>query len=45
MTVGPAAAAGSEPRVSAAGAYLTIWRREGDGWKVILDTGAPDPAP
>lgn len=22
------------------GTYVTIWRRDGDGWKVILDTGA-----
>ena len=35
--------AGGDPRVTAAGAYLTIWRRDGDRWKVILDTGAPDP--
>jgi ketosteroid isomerase-like protein len=25
------------------GTYLTIWRREEGGWKVILDTGIPDP--
>lgn len=37
--------AGGEPQVTAAGDYLTVWRREGDGWKVILDTGAPDPPP
>lgn len=42
LTAGPE---GKEPQVTAAGAYLTIWRREGDGWKVILDTGAPDSAP
>ena len=40
LTTGPE---GKEPRVTAGGAYLTIWRREGDGWKVILDTGSPDP--
>jgi ketosteroid isomerase-like protein len=22
------------------GIYVTIWRREADGWKVVLDTGA-----
>ena len=26
-----------------AGRYLTFWRREGDGWKVIFDTGVPEP--
>lgn len=25
------------------GRYLTIWRREADGFKVVLDTGTPDP--
>ena len=25
------------------GRYLTIWRRGPDGWKVVLDTGTPDP--
>ena len=30
----------------AQGAYVTFWRREADGrWRVILDTGAPDPPP
>jgi ketosteroid isomerase-like protein len=34
---------GSEQAV-ARGAYVTFWRREADGaWRVILDTGAPDP--
>ncbi len=28
------------------GAYVTWWRREPDGqWRVILDTGSPDPPP
>ncbi|MDH3283657.1 MAG: hypothetical protein OEQ13_02875 [Acidobacteriota bacterium] len=25
------------------GAYLTIWRHEDGGWKILVDTGAPDP--
>ena len=25
------------------GSYLSIWRREPNGWKVILDTGVSDP--
>lgn len=25
------------------GSYLSLWRREESGWKVILDTGAPKP--
>lgn len=24
------------------GAYLTVWRHEPDGWRVVLDTGVPD---
>jgi len=24
------------------GAYLTVWRREPQGWRVVLDTGVPD---
>lgn len=35
---------GTDGAVLARGTYLTVWRREPDGWKVILDTGAPDPA-
>lgn len=31
------------PTVLSRGSYLSIWRREGEQWKVILDTGAPDP--
>lgn len=31
-------------RVVASGAYVTVWRLGDDGrWRVILDTGAPDP--
>lgn len=29
--------------VLATGEYLTLWRREPDGWRVILDTGVADP--
>ena len=28
--------------VSSRGTYVTIWRREGDTWKVVLDIGTPD---
>ena len=28
--------------VLSTGTYLTMWRHEGSGWKVILDTGLPD---
>ena len=39
------AADGSSAAVGG-GAYLTIWRKEGDEWKVILETAVPDtPAP
>jgi ketosteroid isomerase-like protein len=28
------------------GTYLSIWRREESGaWKVVVDTGVPDPEP
>ena len=37
---------GEQPReVLAEGTYLSIWRQEAGAWKVILDTGVPDPAP
>jgi ketosteroid isomerase-like protein len=29
----------------ARGRYVTMWRREGGRWLVIMDTGYPDPAP
>jgi len=32
---------GSE-KVLSTGAYLTMWRLDKTGWKVILDTGQPD---
>jgi len=34
-----------EVTVVSSGNYLTMWRLEEKGWKVILDTGQPDPAP
>jgi len=27
------------------GRYVTMWRRDGDRWLVIMDTGYPDPPP
>ena len=27
------------------GRYVTIWRRDGNRWLVIMDTGYPDPSP
>ena len=28
------------------GAYVSVWRKQPNGaWKIILDTGSPDPAP
>ena len=38
-------AAAAEDEVLSTGRYLTIWRRDGQQWKVILDTGAPDSKP
>ena len=35
---------GKKEEISA-GWYLSIWRREAEGWKVILDTGGPDEKP
>src|SRR5689334_15819530 len=29
----------------ARGRYVTMWRREGNRWLVIMDTGYPEPAP
>jgi len=34
---------GEGEQIVARGAYLTIWRNTPDGWRVILDTGAPEP--
>jgi len=34
---------GMLPDTLSRGSYLSIWRRERDGWKVILDTGVSDP--
>jgi len=34
---------GSSSEVVSRGTYVTIWRRGESGWKVILDTGSPDP--
>ena len=32
-------------REIARGRYVTMWRRDGDRWLVIMDTGYPDPTP
>jgi len=29
--------------ILSSGAYLSFWRRDSQGWRVILDTGSPDP--
>lgn len=34
---------GASPTVVGSGTYFSIWRRDASGWKVILDTGSPDP--
>lgn len=31
------------PQTLSAGSYLTVWRHDAGTWKVILDTGVPDP--
>lgn len=36
-------AADGSTSVVGTGSYLTVWRKERGGWKVLLDTGAPDP--
>jgi ketosteroid isomerase-like protein len=33
---------GTERTVLGRGSYLTVWRREPQGWRVVLDTGVPD---
>jgi ketosteroid isomerase-like protein len=35
--------AGSPADTLSQGTYLTIWRRDEGEWRVIVDTGAPDP--
>lgn len=32
-----------QPTAIDSGGYVTVWRRDAQGWKVILDTGASDP--
>jgi ketosteroid isomerase-like protein len=34
---------GADTQTLSAGDYLTVWRRDAGTWKVILDTGVPDP--
>jgi len=34
---------GSSTDVVSRGTYVTVWRRGGSGWRVILDTGSSDP--
>ena len=33
---------GASRSVIGRGAYLTVWRHDPEGWRVILDTGVPD---
>jgi ketosteroid isomerase-like protein len=33
---------GAERTVLGRGTYLTVWRRDPAGWRVVLDTGVPD---
>jgi len=40
FTTGKAKILAKDEKVLFEGAYLTLWRKEADGWKVILDTGA-----
>ena len=34
---------GALPEIMSTGSYVTVWRRDSTGWKVILDTGSQDP--
>ena len=34
--------AGGSRTVLGRGAYLTVWRHDPEGWRVVLDTGVPD---
>lgn len=34
--------AGSARTVLGRGSYLTVWRHDPEGWRVVLDTGVPD---
>lgn len=40
FTTGKAKILGKDDKALFEGAYVTLWRREANGWKVILDTGA-----
>jgi ketosteroid isomerase-like protein len=40
FTTGKAKILTKDDNVMFEGAYVTLWRKEADGWKVILDTGA-----
>lgn len=42
-TTGRAKIVAKDGEVKWTGAYVTIWRKEAAGWRVILDTGAADP--
>lgn len=43
FTTGTYRLATSEDVTVGNGRYLTFWRRANDGWKVIFDTGVPEP--
>ena len=36
---------GGEEIELSTGNYVTVWRRDPEGWRILLDTGAPDPPP
>jgi ketosteroid isomerase-like protein len=48
FTVGPWRALADGPgglAPAGRGAYVTIWTRTGDGWRVLFDVGDPEPTP
>jgi ketosteroid isomerase-like protein len=42
ITTGPYEVRMADGTVGGRGRYLTFWRLEAEGWKVIFDTGAPE---
>ena len=33
----------ADDRIQGTGTYVTIWQREGSGWRIVFDTGVADP--